>query len=206
MEKPLNKVDKYKLLTPFLNGLMDPYESDKAYIETVVDLFIVNRFARKHILLHPGELANHIHLMISGLARTFYSRNGKNITSMFFAEGEMATLPVSYYKRKPGNEGIELLEESVVASLRHDDYECISHASATINRLREKMKEQFLVLAEGRNQLLRIAKPHDKFAFFMQTQGELIGRIPDDYIATYLGMGRSTMNKIKAHFFANKGK
>lgn len=199
----MNNDDTLKLLNPFLGQLLGAENTYPKLGEVLAGLVKVSQYAKKHILLEPGQVANHIHLIVTGIARTFFFHEGRDTTTGFIDEGGVATSQVSFYTRKPGNEGIELLEQTTLISLSHEDYEHVCRQSSMFSQLGKKLAERFLIQSEKRNHLLRISKPKDKFLNFASTNKNLVGRIADDYLASYLAMGRSTFNKIKTWANAN---
>ena len=79
----------------------------------------------KGYLLHKeGTVCRSIYLMLSGIARTCYYRDGQDITNQFFVEGEAFAAMESLYSKRPSFYAIELLEDSKLLRI---DYSQIEH-------------------------------------------------------------------------------
>jgi CRP-like cAMP-binding protein len=206
MEARMNKETKSRLLLPFLQKLNKIQSLSPELENCILDAFEINTYHRRHILLKSGETANQIYVVLKGLARVYSFCNGKETTTRFIPEGGLVICPTSFFSGEPGNETVELLEDSLVAVLTSENYEQIFLAFKTFNYTGRKLAERYLVLAEKRTYLLRLTQPSKKFLLFTELHGALISRVPDEHIASYLGMGRSTFNKMKIRYWAGTDK
>lgn len=194
--------DKYLLLMPFMQQLHGIRVLSADLESRITNEFQVAACRKKQTLLNIGETANHIHVVLKGLARTFSIFNRKEVSTRFIAEGALITCPISFFTRNAGDESIELLEDSIIASMDYITVEKIYSDFEEFNYNVRKLVESYLVLSEKRTQLLRIALPSDRFRFFAKMQGDLIGRVSDEHLASFLAMGRSTFNKVKKKYLA----
>ena len=84
-------------------------------------LMIRNSFSKNHILHKEDTICNHIYLVEKGIARSFYHKDGKDITAHFATEQGTITAIDSFIQRKRSRYTIELLEDSDVISISHHD-------------------------------------------------------------------------------------
>src|SRR3569833_1567225 len=82
-----------------------------------------------HLLIKAGTVCNYIYFIESGLSRTFYYKDGKDVTDWISAENDFACSVISFITRKPDRRIIELLEPSVLYARSYDDGEklCAAH-------------------------------------------------------------------------------
>ena len=76
---------------------------------------------KKDILHKEGSICNHLFLVEKGVVRAFYYKEDKDITAHFALENEMITAIDSFIQRKRSRYTIELLENSDIISISHQD-------------------------------------------------------------------------------------
>ncbi|MBX9850276.1 MAG: cyclic nucleotide-binding domain-containing protein [Cytophagaceae bacterium] len=76
-----------------------------------------------HVLVRQDKVCNFFYFVETGLTRTYYLRNGKDVTDWISDENSFSCSIISFITRKPDRRAIELLEPSVLFSLHHDDLE-----------------------------------------------------------------------------------
>ena len=82
----------------------------------------VNReiVTKKQMLLRTGDTNNKIYFIEKGLARGYYIKDGKDVTSWFMKEGDIIISIISFYLRQPSHEYIEMIEGGIVWSLTYE--------------------------------------------------------------------------------------
>src|SRR4051812_7836488 len=78
---------------------------------------------KDHLLVKQDSVCHYIYFIGSGLTRTFYYKDGRDVTDWLSAEGDFACSIISFLTGRPDRRGIELLEDSVLWALHHDDLE-----------------------------------------------------------------------------------
>jgi signal-transduction protein with cAMP-binding, CBS, and nucleotidyltransferase domain len=66
-----------------------------------------------HVLVKQDTVCSYFYFIESGLTRTYYLKNGKEITDWVSAENSFACSIISFITRKPARRTIELLEDSI---------------------------------------------------------------------------------------------
>src|SRR5262245_18339388 len=74
-------------------------------------------------LLRPGAVCHHFYFIEEGLTRTYYIKDGNDVTDWLSAENSIAVSTVCFLTRKPDVRGIELLEPSVLWAISYQDME-----------------------------------------------------------------------------------
>ncbi|MEI7831211.1 MAG: Crp/Fnr family transcriptional regulator [Prolixibacteraceae bacterium] len=110
-----------KNLPKYIKNIANLSDEAEQKISTV---FKREEFLKGHFLYRQGEICQHIFYIEKGLVRVFYyTETGKEITQWFFAEYGFLTAADSYYHHKPTLLNCELLEDSVIYSLKYTDME-----------------------------------------------------------------------------------
>ena len=150
-----------------------------------------------HILVKPYSVCNHTYYVEQGLTRTFYYKDGKDVTDWFSLEDTFATSIVSFISGKPDRRGIELLEPSVLYSLSHDDLEDLCNKHHDVERLARLLISSGLVEMQKRFDDLHFATALQRYKTLLEDKPALINRAPLGMIASYLGITQETLSRMR---------
>lgn len=151
-----------------------------------------------HLLIKAGIVCNYIYFIEEGLSRTFYYKDGKDVTDWISAEGSFAASIVSFITRQPDIRNVELLEPSVICAVSYHDLEQLYARYHEIERLGRLLVSFGLVQLQQRFDDLHFASAQEKYLKLMSTQPSLINRVPLGMIASYLGITQETLSRIRA--------
>lgn len=180
-----------------LNGL---HPMSEGLTEKIIALTKISNYPKKTVLLKDGEVNNHICMVISGLVRSYYINEGREITSRFMDEGFIITSWISFYTRKPGNEFIETQEDTILACVHYNDIQKLYDEFPEFNIIGRKQVEYSFYMSELRTRMLRKHTAEEKYRFFLENHPNLLQRVPLKHIATYLGINEETLSRIRTKY------
>jgi CRP-like cAMP-binding protein len=180
-----------------LDQLIDKIKSNRANWGKFKDLLREREIASKTILLNEGEIATHVYFIKKGCIREWFNKDGKDITFQFFFEGQPIASLDSFINNQPSKFTIESIEPSTLFSLSKDNFE-------QLYRFYPEFKEGFQEFIFQRftnySQLFlsRIKDtPQERYEDLIKNHPEIIKRIPQHYIASYLGITPISLSRIK---------
>ncbi|HSU50198.1 MAG TPA: cyclic nucleotide-binding domain-containing protein, partial [Segetibacter sp.] len=147
--------------------------------------------------LKPGMVSNYACFVLKGIVRSYYIKEGEEITTKFLQEASTITSIYSFYSRKPGNEYIMALEDTLVACFHYDNMQKLYKDHPSFNAIGRVITEKYLYFSEIELYNLRKVKAEDRYHFFERHFPQLMQRVPLKYIATYLGMNLETLSRIR---------
>lgn len=159
---------------------------------------IIRQYKKDEVILHPGTVANYASWVLKGAVRSFYIRDTEEITTKFLQEGATITSIYSFYSRKPGNEYIVALEDTVLSCYHYDHMHQMYADHPEFNFIGRVVTERFLYFLEIELYNLRKTKAEDRYQFFVKHFPQLLQRAPLKHIATYLGMNLETLSRVRA--------
>lgn len=162
----------------------------------ITDLEIVE-VPKKTVLLRDGETADYLYVVLSGLLRSYYIKDGNEVCSRFMKENHIVVSVNSFYARKPGYEFIEALENSTLARIHYNRLQQLYKDHDSFNYTARVLTEQYFTLSEQRLYLLRKQKAEERYLYFLENYADLMNRVPLQYIATFLGMNLETLSRIR---------
>lgn len=150
------------------------------------------------LLLEEGQVADTLYYIRKGCLRLFFWNDGKDITFQFFFEGDFVASFDSMYRRQPSLFSLESIEPSELLSVGRDDfYRLIEQSPWLRRRYEEKLIDRFhsyqqLFLSRIRN------TPQQRYEELLRTSPEIIRRVPQHYIASWLGITPVSLSRIRA--------
>jgi len=163
-----------------------------------------SEFKKGHVLLRPGAVCHYIYFVEKGLTRTYYLKDGKDVTDWLSPENSLAVSIVSFVSRQPDVRGIELLEDSVLWVLSWQNLEALCAKYHDIEHLARMLVNGGLVQMQQRFDDLHFAAAQQRYATLMQTQPSLINRVPLGMVASYLGITQETLSRIRNPHTGNR--
>ena len=194
------------MLTPLFNFMssIKPISDElKDVLEQKLEIIEV---PKKTLLLKEGQICNHIHVVVKGLLRMYYIKDGEEICSRFMNESLMAMSVKSFYSRLPGYEYIETLEPCILARIHKDDLEYVYRTYDEFNYIARAITEQYFIRSEERLFQLRKQSAEERYLYFMDKYPELLQRVPLMYIASYLGLTLETLSRIRKKITTHGGR
>lgn len=155
-------------------------------------------FPKGHMLVKQHSICQYIFFIERGLTRTFYYKDDKDVTDWLSAENMFACSIISFLTRKPDRRGIELLEDSMLWGLHHDDLEKLYQRHHDVERWGRLLVNQGLIQLQQRFDDLHFATAAQRYQTLMDTNATFIQRAPLGIIASYLGITQETLSRIRA--------
>jgi CRP-like cAMP-binding protein len=175
-KKPENNADKWNIFKP---------------------LFIQKEVPARTLLLEEGQVSKTMVFIEKGCLRTWVNNNGKDITTQFFFEGDGVSSIESFMTKKPSLYSIESVEPCLLQTITYKDFQDTLKDSA---ELRENMTEHlFMRLLKSQQIFFSYLKntPQQRYDELLAQHPEIIQRIPQHYIASYLGITSVSLSRIR---------
>ncbi len=148
-------------------------------------------------LLEPGQVARKMFFVREGCLRAFFRHRGKEITYQFFFEGDAVASIESFRSGEPSPIGIKSVEPSTLLVLQRPGFE-------TLLREVPELKDVLLEIAFRRfSDYARLFhayirdSPEQRYAALMEENPRIIQRIPQQYIASFLGITPVSLSRIR---------
>jgi CRP-like cAMP-binding protein len=149
------------------------------------------------VITVAGEVEEFFNFVSRGLARKYFNKAEEEINVQIATEGQMINAFESFYTRVPTEYCIESLESTTLISISHDDLEKIYATNAKMERT-GRMLISFAMIIKDRWQLnMMKLSPRERFLSFVKKKPELIQRVPQKYLASFLNIQPETFSRFK---------
>ncbi|PKP05284.1 MAG: Crp/Fnr family transcriptional regulator [Bacteroidetes bacterium HGW-Bacteroidetes-6] len=177
--------------------LIEIVKKDKEIWSQFQDYFVEISVPSKTILLQDGEISSHIFYIKKGCLRQWFNKDGKDITLQFFFEKQAVASIDSFLNNKPSLFTIESIEPSDVISVSKDTFEKLNEIYP---EFKDKLNEYLFQRFRNYVQLFlsRIKdSPKERYEDLIKYHPEIIKRVPQHYIASYLGITPISLSRIR---------
>jgi CRP/FNR family transcriptional regulator, anaerobic regulatory protein len=161
------------------------------------------RIPKGRLLLSEGELCDKLWFIQSGLVRGYHllhdgRSNFQDVTDWFASEHDFFYTAESFLNQVPSRESIEVLESSTLIYItRIDLFEFYSQYPGVCCIGRFIAEKSLLAQLELLRDM-RSLSATEKLEAFRKRSRELFNRVPQKYIASYLGISENYVSKLKA--------
>lgn len=159
--------------------------------------FEVIEVPKRTIMLREGQRSDHLYIVLSGIVRMYYIKDGEEINCRFLEELQVAASIISFYGRKPGYEYMETVEPTIFARLHYDRLQELYTRFPEFNYIGRVITEQHFVRSEERLYLLRKHTAEERYQYLLSNNPSYFLRLPLKHIASYLGMTIETISRIR---------
>jgi CRP-like cAMP-binding protein len=178
-----------------------PLTEEEIEILNAQHLFL--SFKKNTILLSEGELAKVHYFVLQGCVRSYYVIEGDEKTTEFYTENE-SVVPVSYIRKEPSEYYLSCVEDCVLAVGSEESHKTLIDKIPKLNSLiiqhnHELMAENKISFDNFKN-----LSPKARYLKFMETRSDLFNRVPQYYIASYLGITAESLSRIRKRIVKEK--
>ena len=184
-----------KSLLDFLNKFI-PLGLDE-YNELIAPYILKRHFGKKSTIIAAGYVENYINFIDSGLVRKYYRKANEEINTQISYEGHIIHSQESFHSRIPSEYSIETIEPTELTSITYECLERIYSSSEKMQRLGRLVITATMVLKDKwQSQLVKLS-PRERFISFVTRHPELMQRVPQKYLASYLNIKPETFSRFK---------
>ncbi|TKT88064.1 Crp/Fnr family transcriptional regulator [Dyadobacter frigoris] len=154
----------------------------------------------KTILLREGEISKKAYLIEKGCLRVWFDNKGDEVTFQFFFENSTVSSIESFKKGTPSLFSLETIEPCTLWWIDKTDVDSmleeVSEIASMRNQIMNTLFERTLHYMKHFLSFVRDT-PQERYENLLNQQPYIVQRIPQHYIASYLGISRVHLSRIK---------
>lgn len=148
-------------------------------------------------LFSEGKRHNHFYFIIQGTVKAYYLKEGKEICSWFAAENEIVG-NLSAHRGEFSNETIQLLEDSKLISFHINSINELAKNNLAVSHFIIEILYEEITYLEKRIYDLQFVSSSERYKRLLEEVPEILQRVSLTDIASYLGVSRETLSRIRA--------
>jgi CRP-like cAMP-binding protein len=181
-------------LLSFLNEFTDVSIEDFAEL---IKLTEHRQFEKKTILTKPGDVEDCMYFITNGLIRKYFLKGNHEIITHIVKEGGIIGSGESFLTGQPSRYFVETLEPTTAFSISRQKVDEMYRSSKKWEKLGRIMTTQYFLVQEMRVMDNIRYSTRERFVKFMKENTDLLQRVPQKYLASYLNIKPETFSRLK---------
>lgn len=163
----------------------------------IAECIPIKAFKKGDILLREGQVSRDSYFIIEGCIRKYYIIDGDERTTEFYVEDESVASLQSYQNRAPANHYFECVEDCRLAVLNYEkEQELFKRVPKYEALCRMSMENDFGEQQEALAKFIT-SSPEERYKNLLKTRPDLIQRVPQYHLASYLGVKPESLSRIR---------
>jgi CRP-like cAMP-binding protein len=184
----------HDILFDFISKYISLTEEEK---KAMLSLDIFRTVKKGTILLKEGQKSQDVYFILKGCLRKYYIINGEEKTTAFFTEMEALT-PHCVLNHAPSEYFISC-EENTILTVGNPkmDVEIFSK-SPKFELMCRILSEETLAKHQINFDEFKTSSPEQRYLNLLQNRPDLIQRVPQHQLASYLGIKPQSLSRLRA--------
>jgi CRP-like cAMP-binding protein len=169
--------------------------------EIIANEFSSVALAKGSYFLEAGKLSNYYLFLEDGFMRAFaYDTNGLDISTAFYAAGQVVFEVSSFFNRTRSKENIIALTDCKGWSISYEELNQLFHGMPEFRDFgRHILVKGFATLKERMLSMIT-ESAEERYQSMLQRHPELLQHVPLKHIASYLGITDTSLSRIRKEF------
>jgi CRP-like cAMP-binding protein len=154
--------------------------------------------AASDIYLSQDTIFKKIFYIKKGIVRSFYvTDKGEEKTVFFRWEGQITAVPECIFNNEPTRQNWQALEDCELLEIDFNLIEKVSENNVTLLKKRLTFSQKMLLEALQRVESFVLDKPEERYLKLITQKPEIIKRVADKYIASFIGVTPVSLSRIR---------
>jgi len=167
---------------------------------------VVHRnYLKDQYIAQQGDICKSVNFIISGCTKTFYmDLEGQEHVVMFSIEDWWTSDLGSFITQTPADFNVQCLERTQLIQFTYDNLEELYKEIPKLERLFRKIVERAFAASQKRIIRNFSLTAKERYLIFKKTYPKINQRVPQYMIASYLGVTKEFLSKIKSQIIQNQ--
>ncbi|WP_277585110.1 Crp/Fnr family transcriptional regulator [Psychrobacillus antarcticus] len=166
--------------------------------KTIANEIKIDEFKKGTILLRQGDVPTKCYFVLKGCIRQYsVNEEGKEVTSNFYTEEQAIAVFNNHKLDKSSEYTFTCLEDSVLVKGELDTEQDMYTKYTQLEIMTRKMIEENFGKVQEEFATFIASTPEERFKTLLLKRPQLIGRVPQHQLASYLGITPESLSRIK---------
>lgn len=187
-----NEVENFK---KYLTGII---HMDDDIFNLCFDFLKIEEIKKGGNFITEGKICKRIAYINKGLFRIYYLKDDIEVNTCFCKENSITSSFESFVNRTQSKESIQAIENSTLITISNDDLSKLYELSSMWQSVSRLLTEKECLRLSNRATSLSFETAKEKYQNLLTYQPEIIQRVSIQDIASYLGVSRETLSRIRS--------
>ncbi|WP_372755316.1 Crp/Fnr family transcriptional regulator [Mariniflexile sp.] len=183
-------------LLKYISKYIDLTTDEIAFLKSKIT---VRKFLKGQYIVQQGDVCRYTCFVLSGCTKTFYvDSEGQEHILMFSIEDWWTSDMGSFITQTPADFNVQCLENSELVIFPYESYENLLAGIPKLERFFRQIIEKAFVASQKRIVRNNSLSAKNQYLYFREQYPLIEQRIPQYMIASYLGITKEFLSKIKS--------
>lgn len=185
----------YNIFFKHLEKKVHLSESEK---ELIKSFFVPKKLKKKQFLVVEGYNCTHMAFVSKGLLKAYnVDEKGTEHINQFAPEGWWTSDMNSFFSGEASFYSIDAMEDSDLLLITSKDFENLTLQVPIMDRYFRLLFQNSLITKERRLISSNTHTAEEKYQHILKNNPDLIKRVPQNLLASYLGLSAETLSRLK---------
>ena len=190
----------HEVLFGFISKYISLTDDEKNAILSIDTFRSINKGT---ILLKEGQKSQDSYFVLKGCLRKYYIIDGEEKTTAFFTEMEEIT-PHCVKNNTPSEYFISCVEDTILTVSNPDTEAGIFTSNPKFEKMCLLLSEELLAKQQINFDKFKTSSPEQRYLNLMKNRPDLIQRVPQYQLASYLGIKPQSLSRLRARILEKK--
>lgn len=177
----------------FLSQYIELTQEEK---EVITNQNVMQFFPKGTMLLSAGDYARECYFILKGCVYSYYLMDGEVKVTDFYTEKQPIT-PISYTTKKPSEYYLECYEDCIIALGNQErNADLMKNLPRLVAIGGSVMEDQLANQRMKYDDFVKLS-PEERYQNLQENSPELLNRVPQYLIASYLGVKPESLSRIR---------
>ncbi|HWJ27639.1 MAG TPA: Crp/Fnr family transcriptional regulator [Flavisolibacter sp.] len=153
------------------------------------------------VWLKEGQVCLNVAFIEEGLFKSVYTKKGRVYINWFMRENDIMIAVRSFFEQIPTKETIIALEPSLLYYIDFPSYQHLNTYYKAFQAISNSLMALYYEKCQDRTELLRLYRS-DRYSEFMRTEKDLVPRLKQKHIASYLGLSEERLSDLRSELYS----
>ncbi|BAZ70535.1 MAG: Crp/Fnr family transcriptional regulator [Pelatocladus maniniholoensis HA4357-MV3] len=190
----------YEPFYEYIQQLLPEFKIPRILIEPLLE---PRKIHKGEFLFQEGDICQFVGLTLQGCLRTFFLKDGKELTLFFHPEHQTFGDYESFRKQQPACFSCQAIESSEVLLVNHQVLHTLEESASGQKLLRLFAESLAFML---RDKLLSLYRdtPEQRYLHLLKSEPYLLQRISQYHLASYLGIEPESLSRLKRRLYQKR--
>ncbi len=188
------------ILFDFISKYISLTEDEK---NAILSLDMFRTVKKGTILLKNGQKSQDCYFVLKGCIRIYYIVDGEEKTTSFYTEMDALT-PHCVINKAPSEYFISCVEDSILMVSNSDIGVEINSKFPKFEVMCRILSEELLAKEKINFDEYKTSSPEQRYLNLLQNRPDLIQRVPQHQLASYLGIKPQSLSRLRARILEKK--
>ena len=159
--------------------------------------FEIRSFRKKDMILHSGQVDDHLNLVLKGLVRKYVCVKNNERTLQLATEGHLVQSEISFHTRAPSEVMLQALEATTLVSMKYEDVQLALQQIPGAEQIGRKIVSYMFIKKDARSFSNLNHTTRQRFLNYLSQHPHMLQRVPQKILASYLNIKPETFSRLK---------